>query len=94
MTEIQCQNIIESTGKRCGEDPGTPFDTRFCSEECADRVNAAELAELGITPDMMREALNGYFECKDMIKKRKAEVGEETEFRSPAESSRPQEGRS
>lgn len=62
-----CENIIPETGKVCGADPGGPFHSRFCSDECADRVNQSELAELGITREMMEEALAGYYECKEMI---------------------------
>lgn len=69
----ECENIIEETGKRCGEDVTSPFHTRFCSQECADRTNQQELSELGITPDMMREALEGYYECKEMIEQREQE---------------------
>jgi hypothetical protein len=68
-----CKNIIPSTGKVCGADADSPFHQRFCSDECADRVNQRELEELGITPDLMKEALQGYYECKDMIEQREAE---------------------
>jgi hypothetical protein len=89
MTDEKCPNIIEATGMVCGEMPaGGPFHQRFCSEECADKNNARELAEIGITPEMMREALEGYYECKDMIEKRAAATSEgpEPASDSPAES--------
>jgi len=65
-----CTNIIESTGKPCGSDVESPFHVRFCSDECADRGNAAELAELGFTPDVMKDALNSYYECKEEIEEK------------------------
>lgn len=78
-----CENIIEATGKVCGADVDGPFHQRFCSDECADRTNQAELAELGITVDMMKSALDGYYECKDMIEsKAKTEPSIESESRS------------
>jgi hypothetical protein len=66
----ECDNIIPETGKTCGADVDGPFHIRFCSDECADRVNKQELAELGITQEMMKDALEGYYECKDMITQR------------------------
>lgn len=83
----KCENIIPSTGKTCGDDPGGPFHTRFCSDECADRVNKAELAELGITREMMEEALEGYFECKAMIEARKESSREQAPESRPLDSS-------
>jgi hypothetical protein len=86
-----CTNIIESTGKPCGSDTESPFHVRFCSDECADRVNSAELAELGLTPDVMREALNGYYECKEMIDQKETAAKQsspETESHSPETSDR------
>lgn len=85
----KCENIIEETGKLCGaDDLGSPFHTRFCSTECEDRVNAAELAELGITPSMMREAVDTYNQIKDEID-RKLDA-EDSGSQSPAESTPPQ----
>ena len=69
---VECENVVPSTGKRCGEDAIGPFHERFCSNECADRTNQRELAELGITPELMSKALEGYYECKDMIETRSA----------------------
>lgn len=69
-TMNDCENTIPETGKRCGSAVEGPFHIRFCSEECADRTNRMELQELGITPEMMKEALEGYYECKDMIEQR------------------------
>ena len=90
MTE-KCTNIIEATGKICGSDElGTAFHTRFCSTECEDRVNAAELAELGITPTMMKEAVNTYYQVKDEIdQKLDAEAREETASPNLAQSTPP-----
>ncbi len=65
-----CENIIRETGLKCGADPNGPFHTRFCSNECADRMNKRELEELGITTEMMKLALEGYYECRDMIDRR------------------------
>lgn len=85
-----CKNIVPGTDRICGADVDGPFHLRFCSEECADRVNAQELAELGITPELMAEALAGYYECKGMIDERE-EAGTRTfpldrESHSPYES--------
>ena len=68
--EDRCINIVESTGKPCGADTDGPFDARFCSDECADRINRAELAELGITPEMLKEALDDYYEVKGALEQR------------------------
>ena len=85
----ECTNTIEATGKPCGSDTDGPFDSRFCSEVCADRVNQKELAELGITPEMMKEAVDGYFECRAMIERRTEEKTRavETESHNPYECS-------
>jgi len=83
-----CEQIIEATGKVCGADADGPFHIRFCSDECADRVNAAELAELGFTPESMAGALKDYYELKEELDQREAspeELG--TESRSPYPSS-------
>jgi hypothetical protein len=66
----ECENTIPGTDRICGQDSNSPWHIRFCSEECADRTSQRELAELGITPEMMKSALDGYYECKDMIDKR------------------------
>ena len=63
----KCGNINPDTERVCGQDSDSPWHTRFCSEECEDRFNREELAEIGITPEMLKEALDGYYECKDMI---------------------------
>lgn len=65
-----CENIIEATGKVCGANADGPFHVRFCSDECADRVNAAELAELGFTTEMMSDALKSYYEIKEQLDQR------------------------
>ena len=62
-----CENVVPETGKSCGDYVDGPFHQRFCSDECADRVNANELLELGITESMLRDALEGYYECKELI---------------------------
>lgn len=86
----ECENIIAETGKICGSDVNGPFDQRFCSEECADRTNKQELDELGITPGMMKEALEGYYECKEMIDERERtglrQIIEEIESPNPYQS--------
>lgn len=85
-----CENIIESTGKVCGSDVDGPFHQRFCSDECADRTNRRELEELGITPDMLKDALDGYYECKEMIDGRgdAGQINAERASHSPYQSDR------
>jgi len=78
-----CENIIPGTDRVCGQDSDSPWHTRFCSEECADKTNEAELAELGITKTMMREALDGYFECKAMLDAKAEAAAEGPESPSP-----------
>lgn len=61
----KCVKPVPGTDLYCGQKHGI-----YCSDECAKAIGQAELAELGITPEMMKEALDGYYECKDMIAKR------------------------
>ena len=65
----RCSNVIQETGKVCGDNVDGPFHVRFCSEECADRTNKDELEALGITPAMMKDALAGYYECRNEIER-------------------------
>jgi hypothetical protein len=78
MTEL-CTNLVPGTDHSCGSNPDGPFHLRFCSDECTDRVNSAELREIGITPELMEEALAGYYECKSMIEDDSKETSPETE---------------
>lgn len=86
-----CENIIEATGKLCGADIDGSFDMRFCSEKCSEQKSRAELAELGITPEMMKEALDGYYECNAMLDATDATTDEGTESPLPDSSSPPQQ---
>lgn len=61
----KCAKQVPGTDLQCGQKHGI-----YCSDECAKAIGQAELAELGITPEMMREALDGYYECKDIITRR------------------------
>jgi hypothetical protein len=61
----RCSKQVPGTDLRCGQNHGI-----YCSDECAEIVGRGELAELGITPEMMKEALDGYYECKDLITRR------------------------
>jgi hypothetical protein len=79
-----CEKIIPGTDRVCGQDSDIPWHIRFCSEECADRSNRAELAELGITPEMMKEALGGYYECKEMLDKQEATNDEASASQLPS----------
>jgi|3_EtaG_2_1085321.scaffolds.fasta_scaffold20298_3 hypothetical protein len=87
----KCSNVIQETGRACGDDVDGPFHLRFCSEGCADRTNKVELEELGITPTMMRDALEGYYACRDQIhspgQNEDEEGGPETASLYPASSS-------
>ena len=67
----KCSKIITETGKICGDDINSPFHIRFCSEECIDRTNKAELENLGITPIMMKEALTDYYKCRGLIEQQR-----------------------
>lgn len=58
----KCSKEIAGTDLRCGQRAGV-----YCSDECARLVGASELAELGITQEMLSEALAGYYECKKLI---------------------------
>lgn len=60
-----CPNNVPGRGTPCGQERGF-----YCSDVCAQAAGSAELAELGITPEMMSEALAGYYECKEMIERR------------------------
>lgn len=64
----RCSNPVPLTDATCGDYCGAL--RRYCSAECAQRCGNAELAELGITLEMMKEALNGYYECKRMIEEK------------------------
>ena len=84
---IQCTNQVPDTALTCG-DVGSHDLRRYCSDECADREGKAELAALGITQGMMKEARDGYYECKEMIESREGSTSsEETPPRSPCSSS-------
>ena len=84
----QCTNPVQGTNLTCGDEAPDTL-RRYCSEECADREGKAELAALGITQEMLEEAAAGYYECKEMIERRKEEssTSEETPSRSPYSSS-------
>jgi hypothetical protein len=64
----KCTKPVGGTEILCGQEFGL-----FCSDECETAANQAELAEIGITPEMMKEALEGYFECNEIIKRREKE---------------------
>jgi hypothetical protein len=83
----QCANPVQGTNLTCG-DEGPDTLRRYCSEECADREGKAELAAMGITPEMMKEAVGGYYECKEMIERREEGLTSgETPSDSPCSSS-------
>ena len=67
-----CRNPVPEMDLTCGEE-GSHELRRYCSEECADREGKAELASLGITPEMMKDAMDGYYECREMIEKSEEE---------------------
>lgn len=67
----QCPNSIEGTDVICGDE--IDGFRRYCSPACAEREGRAELESLGITPEMMKEALNDYYECKGIIEHREKE---------------------
>ena len=82
----KCTNISSRTGLACGAE-GPDSLRRYCSDECADRGSKEELDALGITSEMMKEAMLGYYECKDMIERDKGSTSEEPPTCSPCSSS-------
>lgn len=60
-----CKKPVPGKNLTCGQQSGY-----YCSDDCAAAAGRAELAELGITQEMLKGALEGYYECKDMIKRR------------------------
>ena len=91
MSAEKCTNIIPETERVCGSESDVPWHVRFCSEECGDRMNEAELAELGISPQMLKEALDGYYECKEMLDKKEATDAEASPSQPPSCSPPPQQ---
>ena len=87
-----CTNPIPGTDRICGDEVDGPFQTRYCSKECAKRAGKAELEDLGITPEMMQEALDGYYECKEMIESRQKEAPPAPRSSHPYEYYPPQQG--
>lgn len=69
----KCVKQVPGTELRCGQKHGV-----YCSDECAKAIGQAELAELGITPEMMKEALDGYYECRELIEHRGRDHGRQT----------------
>ena len=82
----KCTNTIADRGLTCG-DEGPDSLRRYCSDECADRGSKEELDVLGITSEMMKEAMLGYYECKDMIERDEVSTSEEPPPCSPWTSS-------
>jgi hypothetical protein len=66
MTDVTpCNKPVPGTNLVCGDVRG-----RYCSDECSTIAGAAELEELGITSEMLSEALANYYECKEMIERK------------------------